>query len=766
MSLLTYNKYVVKNEKNQIKITFDIISEKQDNLQLFYITNLTDGFTEEHSLTEPIKEGIRQQVTFVLPIDHFTGLRIDLGDKSKQNIIRINKVVFAKNTTYSLQEADITKFFNLNHFVKYNQDTHNFSLQTVDGSYDPFIYSTSLSSISDTLHTPDTYFIPAHYTQYILLGLFCAVLSVLFYIYQRNKQVTVLHFGHLTIWVVLCFVLIKTFTYLKVDEIFNTNKVSLKIIVKMEVDDYFQVYYTTPAQPDWTEQQSITTNITGESGYQVINFQIPDSLQIIRLRLDISQNKLQKEIELKEVTIEHNGEAIYYDQSNFLTVFINNICLAPAEDSSKLKFIPQTVDNYYDPFFYAQEIGPDYEKVRGAKNSVAFTEALAFLLSFCVFLFLESNYAYTPSLSLTNKILILQSFSFIVLLLLPLISDVFKFDTEGGVNIEKRQLQSKPAFSLDSVKEFPSLYTDYFNDNFNFRRTLIDWGGKLRLFLFNESQVSNQAIIGNQGWLFLSVIKPHENVLADYAHRNLYTQEELEVIHKNLENIHTLCKSNNIKYYKAYYPNTHTIYSEFLPFRIKVQQLDTVSRIEQLNRFLRQKKSAVSIIDIKADLLRQKQNAQLYYKHDTHWNNYGAFIGYSSLFNHISKDFSGLKPLPISDFTIKWVKEGGGDLIDLIGMQNNTQFIDNKPYFLLKNSSDSISNISSSYPDCEIYENSLDTTGITAVVFHDSYTLALKPFMNRHFKRIVYCWKNFDWNIVEKEKPDVVIEGYVERLFR
>lgn len=53
-----------------------------------------------------------------------------------------------------------------------------------------------------------------------------------------------------------------------------------------------------------------------------------------------------------------------------------------------------------------------------------------------------------------------------------------------------------------------------------------------------------------------------------------------------------------------------------------------------------------------------------------------------------------------------------------------------------------------------------------AVMFRDSFASSMIPFLSEHFRRIVYEWQGpnqFNYALVEREKPDVVIQEMVER---
>ena len=59
-----------------------------------------------------------------------------------------------------------------------------------------------------------------------------------------------------------------------------------------------------------------------------------------------------------------------------------------------------------------------------------------------------------------------------------------------------------------------------------------------------------------------------------------------------------------------------------------------------------------------------------------------------------------------------------------------------------------------------------DTRLPRAVVFCDSYIGALAPFLSEHLSRVVYLPEDapgFDADVVERERPDVVIHEMTER---
>lgn len=52
-----------------------------------------------------------------------------------------------------------------------------------------------------------------------------------------------------------------------------------------------------------------------------------------------------------------------------------------------------------------------------------------------------------------------------------------------------------------------------------------------------------------------------------------------------------------------------------------------------------------------------------------------------------------------------------------------------------------------------------------AIVLHDSFGLPLRPYLAPHFRRVLFLWqRNMEISILEREKPDVVIQEMCERF--
>nr|WP_255535139.1 hypothetical protein [Cellulophaga sp. E16_2] len=217
------------------------------------------------------------------------------------------------------------------------------------------------------------------------------------------------------------------------------------------------------------------------------------------------------------------------------------------------------------------------------------------------------------------------------------------------------------------------------------------------------------------------------------------------------------------KYFLAFWPNKHTIYPEYLPNTMSVQIKDTISRVDQISDYLKLTNSPIKLLDSRSVLINNKVNQQLYYKFDTHWNDYGAFLGYQNFFNE-NKSELGITPKSLDDFNIEWTEFKKDGLIRMLGVVNNGYFSEKAPDFELKENKDQIEYLSiKGFPEStKITRNKYCGNKLKVLVFRDSFTSNLIQFFSLHFYEVTYIWGHGE-RYVDELKPDIIIEGYVER---
>ena len=58
------------------------------------------------------------------------------------------------------------------------------------------------------------------------------------------------------------------------------------------------------------------------------------------------------------------------------------------------------------------------------------------------------------------------------------------------------------------------------------------------------------------------------------------------------------------------------------------------------------------IVDLRPALKAARQDQDVYYKTNTHWNGYGAFIAYTTIINALGSSYPELKPYKTADLEL------------------------------------------------------------------------------------------------------------------
>jgi len=158
-------------------------------------------------------------------------------------------------------------------------------------------------------------------------------------------------------------------------------------------------------------------------------------------------------------------------------------------------------------------------------------------------------------------------------------------------------------------------------------------------------------LAGRRNWLFYL----GEDSLKDYQGTNLLTDSELANYAAILQQLDDICKAKGIKFAVAFFPNKEQVYSEYMP----TYEVGPYKRVALLTEYIKQN-TDVAVSYPLNDLKAAKPYWQVYYKHDTHWNQAGAFIGTQALYESMGFETTRLIDLPVSP-----VVRNGGDLINI-----------------------------------------------------------------------------------------------------
>lgn len=169
-------------------------------------------------------------------------------------------------------------------------------------------------------------------------------------------------------------------------------------------------------------------------------------------------------------------------------------------------------------------------------------------------------------------------------------------------------------------------------------------GKTLSTTVFPKNPGSSEGVVAGGNFQFF-----YQKCLKDYRHTNTYSAGVLANLKNRISSrISNLEKTNNdTEIIYMIVPSAMTVYPELVPEQY--QQGTGESRLDQVVRTLSE--AGATVIDLRETFEQHKNDEYpLYFKCDSHWTDYGAFIAYQELFNHISKKFPDAAPLSFEDF--------------------------------------------------------------------------------------------------------------------
>lgn len=310
---------------------------------------------------------------------------------------------------------------------------------------------------------------------------------------------------------------------------------------------------------------------------------------------------------------------------------------------------------------------------------------------------------------------------------------------------ENRELAQEPELQarIQSLRHYPKEYETYFGDHLGFRCSLIRLNNVLRVNLLGVSPVPS-VVMGKDSWLFYrSEVFPDGFTFNDHCGLIPLSEAELERLRERIEWNHEFFSANGIFYLAVIVPNKNTIYEEYLPESIKRNGKPT--RLDQFTEYMRTH-SRVKVLDLRSALFEAKKLHPIYYKTDSHWNDYGAYRGYREIVGELSRVFPGIELISIKDGVVSVRKSSpGGDLTqmllmdDLIDEEFGTAF--------------------------EIQPNGRGRKLRKLVFRHDSFGDNLYRYLYPHFERVVGVapFVPFKYDKILAEKPEVVLHVFAER---
>jgi alginate O-acetyltransferase complex protein AlgJ len=370
--------------------------------------------------------------------------------------------------------------------------------------------------------------------------------------------------------------------------------------------------------------------------------------------------------------------------------------------------------------------------------------------------------------SIANTFNVVMIAVFMTLLWLPNIDSVFNIAPQW-TNTEHRALSKLPEWRWDwqSVRNFHNKFVKYFIDNFGCRSLLIRWNSLLKLRLLKVDQ-SPKVLVGRDDWLYLIKDDEGNNALDYYrAARPFAGERDIAAWAEPLVELNEYLRRRGVRLLVLFAPMKTRIYPEYIPAYLK--PVREVTRLDQLMAYIK-KNTAIDAIDLGGAVLEGKKKHRVFFKHDVHWNEYGAFYAYRRIAARLGRYFDEPAPRTLGDYRVEEGIFHGGDLASMLGLRDR---FSEKNFTLVPEFRRRAHKLPDTYTvKSSRFTEIFETPGShlpRAVVFHDSFFNFLKPFLAEDFSRMA-CFQSYgrvDVSVIRKEKPDIVIcelvESFVEK---
>ena len=350
---------------------------------------------------------------------------------------------------------------------------------------------------------------------------------------------------------------------------------------------------------------------------------------------------------------------------------------------------------------------------------------------------------------------------FALALALPLAALPFTWSRTTTL-FEKRAMAPWPAFALATT--FPPAFESAFADRFGGRDQLIRWHHATLLELFGVSALAT-VMHGSGGWYYwlgedgLSLDRHYRGVAA-------FPQSYVDASVAELIRRRDWLAARSIAYVVAVVPEKFTIYPEFLPVWVgPPAQPSPFDRVVAAAS-----RSDMALLDLRPVLLDAKTRERVYYQTDSHWNYLGAVAGYEAIMREVQQALpAGRLPAiarPKRPAHVPGVDFYSGDLVGMLGLPGRIREDDVAPWRKVMAAGANRCARRIENPEAPGSETFVcDHPGLPrAIVYRDSMAIPLIPLLAENFSRVVFVSsRGFDPALIEREKPDIVIEEMVER---
>ncbi len=331
---------------------------------------------------------------------------------------------------------------------------------------------------------------------------------------------------------------------------------------------------------------------------------------------------------------------------------------------------------------------------------------------------------------------------------------------------EYRNPSQLPTFprSVKDWENIPSSLEAFVNDRFGFRRQFITANNFLRVKL--GFKTTGKVLLGNDGWLYYTA----QDVVNDYRGIQPLSDDEISIRMEIFRKTRTMMEEQGIKTVFMLVPDKQSVYPEHLP---SWAGPIGPSRFDQIVAAF--KEEGFNFIDLRPALIAAKRWLPTYYKTDTHWNEYGAYVAYLALVNRIKSMYPDVvESLPPERVKFHEKKSSGRDLARMLYLSGTMTDQIFQPSF-----EQSHADVALSLKGREIeqtiwwkgtqYDSVVKSDAqndLRILMMRDSFAIDMIQFLTNNFSFCVFTGdQGAIGQLQKKYKPDVFVWQTLERYF-
>lgn len=342
---------------------------------------------------------------------------------------------------------------------------------------------------------------------------------------------------------------------------------------------------------------------------------------------------------------------------------------------------------------------------------------------------------------------------FVVIIFTPtLMIPFYKSSTAS----ENRAQVNFPSFTPQYPLLWKKNFEEYYNSNFAFRNDLYSVYKYYKLNLLGANPFPEDVVIGKDGWLFPGNKneRNYDQVLGVIPDLELM----IDSISIQINEMKMFCDSLNIDFYLAVGPDKGSVYYKYLPVESHNHGM-TLSKLTSSLK-INYNIDVINLGDYFSELIDSKE---LYYKTDSHWNCYGAYLGTRKLLDVIREKYD-VGHLEMEDYYKTPVLGTRMDLSAILEI--DTKEVDDRLVSLDKQYSE---NTYFSYydqfkiPFVETKKKNNRNLRFKCIVFRDSFFQNMFEFFCNNVDHAVLAAQKFDKELIIKERPNFVVYELVER---